>query len=160
TPTTPAARTKAERFGMSCHIRVLRSALVHSLLRVGHKCREWGKLLSESERILRGLEEDQRCGSSSFSRGPRVSADTLSDVLGALRCLARPGVTMGARTIEDRSMYDVERAHVRRATGRRVREFASGRALLRELIARDVPIPVGPDRAPVLPADVCGSLAH
>jgi 4'-phosphopantetheinyl transferase EntD len=69
-------------------------------------------------------------------------------------------VTVGVRTIDDRPMFEVERAHVRRATERRVREFGSGRALLRELIGRDIPIPVGSDRAPVLPSDVCGSLAH
>jgi 4'-phosphopantetheinyl transferase EntD len=57
-------------------------------------------------------------------------------------------------------MFDVEREHVAAAAPRRRREFASGRALLRELIGRDVPIPAGSDRAPVLPPDVCGSLAH
>jgi 4'-phosphopantetheinyl transferase EntD len=69
-------------------------------------------------------------------------------------------VTVGARAIGDRSMFEVERAHVSRAIERRVQEFGSGRALLRELIGRDIPIPVGSNRAPVLPPDVCGSLAH
>jgi 4'-phosphopantetheinyl transferase EntD len=54
----------------------------------------------------------------------------------------------------------VERLHVRAATLRRRQEFSTGRALLRELLGRDVPIPVGSDRAPVLPPDVCASLAH
>ncbi|MEO8693816.1 MAG: 4'-phosphopantetheinyl transferase superfamily protein [Acidimicrobiales bacterium] len=44
-------------------------------------------------------------------------------------------------------------------TGRR-NEFATGRALLRSLIGRHVPISVAPNRAPVLPTDVRGSLAH
>ncbi len=74
--------------------------------------------------------------------------------------MAPQGVTVGARTIGDRSMFEVERAHVRHATEGRVREFGSGRALLRELMGRDIPIPVGSERAPVLPLDVCGSLAH
>ena len=46
------------------------------------------------------------------------------------------------------------------AVPRRRREFASGRALLRDLIGMDVPIPSGRDRAPILPPGVCGSLAH
>ncbi len=49
---------------------------------------------------------------------------------------------------------------MRAAVPHRRREFASGRALLRDLIGRDVPIPAGSNRAPILPADVCGSLAH
>ena len=43
---------------------------------------------------------------------------------------------------------------------KRRHEFATGRALLRQLIGSDVAIPVGPDRAPVLPAGVRASLAH
>ena len=46
------------------------------------------------------------------------------------------------------------------AVDRRRDEFATGRALLRSLIGLDVPIPVAPDRRPVLPPGFLASLAH
>jgi 4'-phosphopantetheinyl transferase EntD len=81
-------------------------------------------------------------------------------LLTALRSLAPPHVTVGVRTIGEWPMFDVEREQMKAAAPRRRREFASGRALLRDLIGIDVPIPSGSDRAPVLPPGVCGSLAH
>jgi 4'-phosphopantetheinyl transferase EntD len=88
------------------------------------------------------------------------SDDPTDAILTALRALAPPHVAVGVRTIGDWPMFDVEREHVKAAAPRRRLEFASGRALLRDLIGVDVPIPVGSDRAPVLPPGVCGSLAH
>jgi 4'-phosphopantetheinyl transferase EntD len=81
-------------------------------------------------------------------------------VLTTLSTLAPAGVKVGAREIADGPMFEVEVAHVRAAVPRRRREFATGRALLRDLIGRDIAIPAGTDRAPVFPPDVCGSLAH
>jgi 4'-phosphopantetheinyl transferase EntD len=84
-------------------------------------------------------------------------------VAAALESLAPPGVVTGARAIDGRDvarLFPQEAAAVERAVDRRRQEFASGRALLRELLGRDVPIPVRPDRAPQLPVGVVGSLAH
>jgi 4'-phosphopantetheinyl transferase EntD len=81
-------------------------------------------------------------------------------ILYGLRQLAPPYVSVGVREIADWPLFDVEREHVRAAAPSRRREFAAGRSLLRELIGRDIPIPAGGNRAPVLPPDVCGSLAH
>jgi 4'-phosphopantetheinyl transferase EntD len=83
-----------------------------------------------------------------------------SAILAALRALAPAHVAVGVREIGDCPMFDLEREHVRAATPRRRLEFGSGRALLRDLMGRDLPIPVGSGRAPVLPSDLCGSLAH
>ena len=72
-------------------------------------------------------------------------------------------VTIGAREIDDAdiaTLHAAERAGIASAEHVRAREFASGRALLRELIGRDVAVPVGHDRRPVLPRGVVGSLAH
>ncbi len=81
----------------------------------------------------------------------------------ALRAIAPDGVRVGLRRITARdvaALMDVELAHVQHAVSRRKSEFASGRVLLRELIRREVAIPVAGDRSPVLPAGLCGSLAH
>ena len=57
-----------------------------------------------------------------------------------------------------------ERAHVEKAVEKRVREFATGRVLARRALARlgrtPTAIPVGPDRAPVWPDDVLGTITH
>jgi 4'-phosphopantetheinyl transferase EntD len=84
-------------------------------------------------------------------------------VADALAALAPPGVRTGTRAITatdvDR-LHPVERAAVERAVDVRRHEFATGRVLLRSLLGLDVPIPVGPSRAPVLPGGFVGSLAH
>ena len=85
---------------------------------------------------------------------------TADAILTALRAMAPPRVAVGVREISDWPMFPVECEHANAAPPRRRFEFASGRALLRDLMGMDVPIPVGRDRAPVLPPDVCGSLAH
>jgi enterobactin synthetase component D len=82
------------------------------------------------------------------------------NILTALRALAPPEVAVGVRDIGDWPIFEVERELVKGATQRRRHEFASGRALLRDLMGVDVPIPAGKNRAPVLPVGVCGSLAH
>lgn len=81
----------------------------------------------------------------------------------ALHAIAPAGVRVGWRVISDHdvvSLHGVEAASIARAVPKRRREFATGRALLRELIGTSEPIPVGVDRAPVLPHGVVASLAH
>lgn len=81
----------------------------------------------------------------------------------ALHTVAPAGVRVGWRFISDddvQSLHRVEAVAVERAVPKRRREFATGRALLRELIGTVDSIPVGADRAPVFPAGVAASLAH
>lgn len=81
----------------------------------------------------------------------------------ALQQLAPPGVLVGARAITASDLgglFPVERAAIANSVPARQVEFASGRALLRSLVGENTPIPVGIDRAPVLPAGVRASLAH
>jgi 4'-phosphopantetheinyl transferase EntD len=81
----------------------------------------------------------------------------------ALRSLAPSWVHTGARTIDASDLaglWSGERAAVAGAVSRRQAEFATGRALLRELIGDDVEIPVGADRRPQFPDGVIGTLAH
>ena len=89
-----------------------------------------------------------------------MPGDPTQRLLTALRALAPPQVSVGVRLIGEWPMFEVERVQVAAAAPRRRREFATGRALLRDLIGVDLAIPVGRDRAPILPAGVCGSLAH
>ncbi|WAJ31100.1 4'-phosphopantetheinyl transferase family protein [Antarcticirhabdus aurantiaca] len=57
-----------------------------------------------------------------------------------------------------------EQAAVARAVPRRVGEFAAGRALARRAMIQiglpPVAIPAGPDRAPIWPAGLCGTITH
>ncbi|MEO5899478.1 MAG: 4-phosphopantetheinyl transferase [Ilumatobacteraceae bacterium] len=81
----------------------------------------------------------------------------------ALRRIAPPAVIVGVRRIHARDldgMLPDEAAAVAAAVPKRRREFASGRALLRELIGDDGAIRALASRAPSLPAGVRGSLAH
>ena len=94
-----------------------------------------------------------------------MSADpgAVAAVAAALATLAPSGVRTGCRAItaaDVGALLPVEAAAVARAVPQRRHEFATGRVLLRELIGAPVPIAVGADRAPVLPAGVVGSLAH
>ena len=57
-------------------------------------------------------------------------------------------------------MFEVERSSMKQSVELRRREFATGRALLRELMARRVPIPIDAQRRPILPSGIVGSLAH
>jgi 4'-phosphopantetheinyl transferase EntD len=81
----------------------------------------------------------------------------------ALRSIAPPGVRVGARRItpdDVDELFTDERSVIARAVPQRGNEFATGRVLLRSLMDRDVPIGVAANRAPRLPPDVRGSLAH
>lgn len=81
----------------------------------------------------------------------------------ALESLAIPGTYVASRVISDADilgLHAVEHAGIARSVATRRAEFATGRALLRSLLGEDVPIPIAPDRAPVLPAGVHASLAH
>lgn len=81
----------------------------------------------------------------------------------ALDALAMSGVHVASRVISDvhiPALHAVELAAVARSVATRQAEFATGRALLRSLLGEDVPIPIAPDRAPVLPVGVHASLAH
>ena len=86
--------------------------------------------------------------------------------LGAVRKtlarLAPPGVRTGVFAVDDRhltDLFDGERSSVRSAVPARQREFATGRALLRDLLGQRVEIPAQ-QRRPVLPEGWAGSLAH
>lgn len=61
-------------------------------------------------------------------------------------------------------LHPGERASMANATGQRVAEFATGRAIARRLLERfghgAEPIPVDEDRCPVWPEGIVGSIAH
>jgi hypothetical protein len=96
-----------------------------------------------------------------IDRALRALADRL------LADRARPpgpgAVSIGARPIDAGDidhLHPAEREAIARAVPKRQQEFATGRALLRRLLDRDVAIPVAPDRSPHWPPGVVGSLAH
>ena len=77
--------------------------------------------------------------------------------------MASAGVVTGARLIDGADLgllHGSERSAVANAVAKRQHEFASGRALLRELLGVGDAILVGPTRAPLLPTGWVGSLAH
>jgi 4'-phosphopantetheinyl transferase EntD len=81
----------------------------------------------------------------------------------ALAALAPPGVRTGCRLVDagdESGLFPDEAAAVARAVPARRAEFASGRALLRQLLGADEAIAVGDGRRPLLPAGGVGSLAH
>lgn len=81
----------------------------------------------------------------------------------ALAGLASARVRTGCRpiTVADiAALHPAEATAVERAVAQRRAEFATGRALLRELLGRDVTIVAGADRRPRLPPGTVGSLAH
>jgi 4'-phosphopantetheinyl transferase EntD len=92
-----------------------------------------------------------------------VSGHSDQEIDAALRALATAGIRVGWRRITAYDLADlrpVEARHVRHAVERRRQEFATGRALLRELIGNEADIPVAANRSPVLPRGFRGSLAH
>ncbi|MGZ4671223.1 MAG: 4'-phosphopantetheinyl transferase family protein [Ilumatobacteraceae bacterium] len=102
---------------------------------------------------------------------PGSAVGTAPDVDGiaaALRAIAPDEVVTGARAIHPDDvalLHPEEFAAVANAVDVRRSEFGSGRALLRLLLdevgdASGLAILVGPTRAPLLPSDVRGSLAH
>ncbi len=103
----------------------------------------------------------------------RAAATEISAVLEALVAMAtadRTGasgaqatVRVGAAAIDptdEARLHPVEAEIIATAVGKRRREFASGRALLRFLLDTDQPVTVLASRAPLLPAGVVASLAH
>ena len=111
-----------------------------------------------------GVSEHVRSRSRRRVQAPAaMTADMARRIDEALRSLAPTWVRTGVRTIDMRAldgMWPSERAAVAGAMDRRQAEFATGRALLRQLIGDDVEIRVGSDRRPLLPPGVTGSLAH
>lgn len=94
---------------------------------------------------------------------PLVDNDLAQELAAALRRVAPSSVHVGARMIRSEDLQQLtqeEWTYVRRAVPRRQYEFASGRALLRELLAEPVSMPASATRAPVLPPGVRASLAH
>ena len=81
----------------------------------------------------------------------------------AFRELVPSSVRTGVRAIDaadEATLWPIERAAVASAVRSRRIEFATGRALLRELLDVDTQIPVGPDRRPEFPDGTVGTLAH
>ena len=81
----------------------------------------------------------------------------------ALRELVPSSVRTGVRSIDEAdeaTLWPIERAAVTAAVRSRRTEFATGRALLRELLDLDAAIPVRPDRRPEFPDGTVGTLAH
>lgn len=83
--------------------------------------------------------------------------DTLRQMLPAGVCVAAgPAVAM--------SLTARERASLGSADAKRVCEFASGRAYAKRALAmlglHNVDLPIGPNRAPVWPSGVVGSITH
>lgn len=62
------------------------------------------------------------------------------------------------------TLFDAERVSIAHAVGSRVHEFVAGRACARKALAQlgipPMPIPAGPDRAPIWPAGFTGSISH
>lgn len=78
-----------------------------------------------------------------------------------------PAVIALSAPVEERwveALTDAERALVERSIDKRKREFATGRRLARAALAElghaDVELLNGPDRAPLWPAGVRGSISH
>ncbi|CAB4586451.1 MAG: 4'-phosphopantetheinyl transferase [Actinomycetes bacterium] len=100
---------------------------------------------------------------SSVSSVSPASSVFVAELAAALGALAPGGVRVGARAIradDEAALHPVEAAIVASAVAKRRREFATGRALLRSLLATDAPVTVLTSRAPSLPAGVVASLAH
>jgi 4'-phosphopantetheinyl transferase EntD len=71
---------------------------------------------------------------------------------------------VAAAEASDSFLYPGEYQHVERAVERRRREFATGRALARRLLRTlghaDAPLLPGPDRTPLWPPGIVGSITH
>ena len=99
-------------------------------------------------------------------RAPDTGASTAPSLVRigeALHDIAPSGVRTGVRTIDgadQATLWPSEQAAVAAAVRSRRIEFATGRALLRELLGTDTEIPVRPDRRPEFPSGIVGTLAH
>jgi 4'-phosphopantetheinyl transferase EntD len=70
----------------------------------------------------------------------------------------------GAIQAQRASMFKVEETHIAGSVEKRKREFRAGRALAREALEKlgigPCAIPVGPNREPIWPAMITGSISH
>ncbi|MCW1931251.1 4'-phosphopantetheinyl transferase family protein [Pararhodobacter zhoushanensis] len=71
-----------------------------------------------------------------------------------------PEIALGIASAGDISVMPEEEATLARMVPARRREFAAGRTAARRALGQSVAIPMGPDRAPVWPAGVAGSITH
>ena len=107
--------------------------------------------------------DDLRQPTASAVDRARTTATSTERVDEALRAIAPAWVRTGVRMIDatdESRLWPNERAAVAAAVHARRSEFATGRALLRDLLDLDTEIPVGPDRRPELPEGIVGTLAH
>ncbi len=91
----------------------------------------------------------------------------LGELLGAVQAMVPVGVTVGVADprIDCRdALFHVEHLGISNATPMRQREFASGRRAaheaLRALGRGASAVRIAPDRAPVWPHGICGSISH
>jgi 4'-phosphopantetheinyl transferase EntD len=90
----------------------------------------------------------------------------IADLTGALEGLAGSGVAVAIREIVAPAdpLWPAEQIAMARALPARLAEFSAGRAAARAAIRHlglpPTAIPVGPDRAPIWPAGVVGSISH
>ena len=117
-----------------------------------------------SHQHVAARNEASTCSTGEVDEGPDHSAvERAASIEAVLTTLTPAGVSSGARAISHTDVADLrpaERAHIRDAVATRRHEYATGRALLRQLLSSDVEIPTASDRRPVLPGGVSGSLAH
>ncbi|MET0399062.1 MAG: 4'-phosphopantetheinyl transferase superfamily protein [Longimicrobiaceae bacterium] len=85
---------------------------------------------------------------------------------GRIAALLPAGVALDVREIGDAagSLFPVEREAVARAVAKRTREFSTGRLCARAAMAAlgvpPHPVPVGPQREPVWPDGLVGTISH
>lgn len=91
----------------------------------------------------------------------------LTQVRDALATLFPPEVAIAICEVaaaDPTSLWPAEQAAVKGAVPHRLAEFAAGRAAARAALAAlglaPAPLPMGPDRAPVWPDGISGSIAH
>ena len=93
-------------------------------------------------------------------------ANAMGHVQASIAALLDPrlGVVCTAVDADPRNLYPEERSSIIQAIPRRQREFAAGRAAAREAMAcigvECGPVPSGPDRAPIWPLGLVGSISH
>ncbi|MCA2011857.1 4'-phosphopantetheinyl transferase superfamily protein [Cereibacter sphaeroides] len=71
-----------------------------------------------------------------------------------------PGLSVGIAPIGVVALMGSEAEAMARAVPSRVAEFSGGRTAARIAIGREVAIPMGPDRAPIWPEGLHGSITH
>ena len=114
---------------------------------------------------MRGTAADALASASQSRQRERVQLspnDPEAELGAALARLIPTGVQCGVRRLTDGEplLFPSELETVAAARPARIREYAAGRALLRELCGHNTAIPTGPDGAPRMPAGWICSLAH